>query len=169
MSIENLSSQTKNTTTILLNCFINDNEIVLEVPATYRLVDILRKKLDLTGTKISCEVGRCGACSVLMNGNLVNSCLLMAYQIQGSSINTIEYMSKESMNPIQQAFLEEGALQCGYCTPGMVMALKSLLSTNPSPSLEEIEIALSGNLCRCTGYNGIIRAVSRYIENSQSS
>lgn len=131
----------------------------LDVPPTYRLVDILRNELDLTGTKISCEVGRCGACSVIMNGKLVNSCLVMAYQIDGAEIQTIESVSSDTLHPIQEAFLEGGALQCGYCTPGMIMALKTLVAEKHKPSKEEVLQALSGNLCRCTGYEGILRAI----------
>ncbi|MFC4322852.1 (2Fe-2S)-binding protein [Litchfieldia salsa] len=149
-----------------ISFIVNGDKHSLEVPATYRLVDILRKELSLTGTKVSCEIGRCGACSVLMNGQLVNSCLLMAYQINNSEIETIENLSKEELHPIQKAFLEEGALQCGYCSPGMVMALKALLTDNNHPTIDEVTDSLSGNLCRCTGYNGIIRAVHRYISNS---
>ncbi|MBZ5751624.1 MULTISPECIES: (2Fe-2S)-binding protein [Metabacillus] len=147
---------------IKLNVTINGQLLSLSVPPTYRLVDLLRKELGLTGTKISCEIGRCGACSVLMNGTLVNACLVMAYQINGTVIETIEHVAQESLHPIQQAFLEEGALQCGYCTPGMVIALKSLLDINKQPTEEEVLDYLTGNLCRCTGYNGILRAVQRY-------
>ncbi|MBD8068002.1 (2Fe-2S)-binding protein [Bacillus sp. PS06] len=167
MNIEGSFTQTGEKSKLInLSFDVNGQQYVLKVPATYRLVDILRKELQLTGTKISCEIGRCGSCSVLMNGQLVNSCLIMAYQLQESEIETIENLSKNELHPIQQAFLEEGALQCGYCTPGMVMALKSLLTNQPKPNLEEVSNALSGNICRCTGYNGIIRAVHRYIENS---
>jgi xanthine dehydrogenase E subunit len=150
-----------------LNITINGRLYILFVPPTYRLVDILRNDLGLTGTKISCEIGRCGACSVLMNGNLVNACLVMAYQVNNKVIETIEQVAKESLHPIQQAFLEEGALQCGYCTPGMVIALKSLLDKNGKPTEEEVLDYLSGNLCRCTGYNGILRAVQRYKNDIQ--
>ncbi|GKU82868.1 putative xanthine dehydrogenase subunit E [Niallia sp. NCCP-28] len=138
---------------------INGAAKELEVPQTYRLVDVLRNELDLTGTKVSCEVGRCGACSVIMNGKLVNSCLVMAYQIEGAEIQTIESVSRETLHPIQEAFLEGGALQCGYCTPGMIMALKTLVAEKHKPSREEVLQALSGNLCRCTGYEGILRAI----------
>lgn len=138
---------------------VNGQEYELSLPPTYRLVNILRDVLNLTGTKISCEVGRCGACSVIMNGRLVNSCLIMAYHIDGAEIITIEGLSKEALHPIQEAFLQAGALQCGYCTPGMVIALKSLLDENPNPMREEVQNALCGNLCRCTGYEGILRAV----------
>lgn len=141
---------------------LNGNKTELIVPATYRLIDILRKELQLTGTKISCEIGRCGACSVMLNRQVANSCLVMAYQLQNAIVETIEYISANSLHPIQQAFLEEGGLQCGYCTPGMIVALSDLLENNPEPSDEEVLEHLSGNLCRCTGYTGILRAVQHY-------
>ena len=145
---------------------VNGHTIELSLPPTYRLVDILRDVLDLTGTKVACEVGRCGACSVIMNGKLVNSCLVMAYHLEDAEIITIESLSKEALHPIQEAFLQAGALQCGYCTPGMVIALKSLLDNNSMPSKKDVINALSGNLCRCTGYEGILRAVD-ILENNQ--
>jgi xanthine dehydrogenase E subunit len=148
---------------------LNGQPYNLSVPPTYRLVDMLRTDLQLTGTKISCEIGRCGACSVLLNGNVVNSCLVMAYQIHLATIETIEHISQQSLHPIQQAFLEEGGLQCGYCTPGMIIALKDLLEQNHQPTDEQIIEHLSGNLCRCTGYTGIIRAVQRYREGSNKT
>jgi 2-oxo-4-hydroxy-4-carboxy-5-ureidoimidazoline decarboxylase len=133
----------------------------LRVAPAARLVDILREDLGFTGTKISCEIGRCGACAVHMNGKLVNSCLVMAYQANHSSICTIEGLGGEDIHPIQRAFLEEGGFQCGYCTPGMIMAVKALLDEYPKPTQAQIQEGLSGNLCRCTGYGGIIRAVER--------
>ena len=138
---------------------VNGSSVDLSVPATYRLVDILRNELNLTGTKISCEVGRCGACSVILNGKLVNSCLVMAYQLEDAVVQTIESVSADALHPIQEAFLQGGALQCGYCTPGMIMALKGLLERESQPTKEEVLQGLSGNLCRCTGYEGILRAV----------
>lgn len=146
-----------------LSLTINRADVVLQVPPTKRLVTILREELNLTGTKISCEVGRCGACAVQINNQLVNSCLVMAYQANNASIVTIEGLVGEALDPIQRAFLEEGGFQCGYCTPGMVMAVNGLLATNPSPTEGQIQEALSGNLCRCTGYGGIIRAVQKAI------
>ncbi|MDL4841012.1 (2Fe-2S)-binding protein [Aquibacillus rhizosphaerae] len=143
---------------------INNHEKKLEVDPTTRLVDLLRNEFKLTGTKISCGIGRCGACSVMINGSLVNACLVMAYQINNASITTIEGVAEDSsLHPIQQAFLEEGGFQCGYCTPGMIMAVKSLVNETLNPTDEQIQLALSGNLCRCTGYGGIIRAVKRVI------
>lgn len=141
---------------------VNGEEKQLHITQTTRLVDVLRSHLNLTGTKVSCEVGRCGACMVLMDGEPVNSCLVMAYQCAGSEITTIEGLQGEKegeLHPIQQAFVEEGGFQCGYCTPGMVISTKALLDCNPQPSQEQIETGLCGNLCRCTGYGGILRAV----------
>lgn len=141
-----------------------DREVV--VPPSKRLLEVLRDDLQLTGTKRSCDIGRCGACMVLVDGEPFNSCLLMAYQVEGKTVTTIEGVaSEEELHPVQQAFLEEGGFQCGYCTPGMVLSVKALLERNANPSDEEIEEALSGNLCRCTGYGGILRAVRRAVES----
>jgi carbon-monoxide dehydrogenase small subunit len=142
---------------------INGQSVSLDVPPSRRLVTILRDDLQLTGTKISCEIGRCGACMVLVDGQQVNSCLTMAYQCEGKSITTIEGLGSMEIDPIQQCFLEEGGYQCGYCTPGMIISVKALLTHNPEPSTEDIEEALSGNLCRCTGYGGIVRSVHKAI------
>ncbi|WP_246628974.1 (2Fe-2S)-binding protein [Mesobacillus maritimus] len=144
---------------INISLCVNGQEQTIEVEATKRLVDILREDLQLTGTKISCEIGRCGACSVMMDKKLVNACLIRAYQVNGKEIMTIEALSQNGLHPIQNAFLEEGGFQCGYCTPGMVMAVKALLDEHPAPDEEQILQALSGNLCRCTGYSGIIRSI----------
>nr|WP_241155120.1 (2Fe-2S)-binding protein [Rummeliibacillus sp. TYF005] len=138
---------------------INGDKYILKTSPTEKLVNILRDELQLVGTKISCGIGRCGACSILVDGALVNSCLLMAYQVNGKSITTIEGMGGVSLDEIQEAFLLEGGFQCGYCTPGMILAVKYLLSMQPNPTEADIKEALSGNLCRCTGYGGIIRAV----------
>ncbi|WP_176547296.1 (2Fe-2S)-binding protein [Bacillus sp. AFS053548] len=146
-----------------LNLKINNKEKQLHVPPKMRLIDILRDELKMTGTKISCEIGRCGACAVHMDNKLVNSCLMMAYQVNNTSICTIEGIADKELHPIQLSFLEEGGYQCGYCTPGMIMAVKALLDTNSNPSDEEIKEALSGNLCRCTGYTGILRSIQKAI------
>jgi carbon-monoxide dehydrogenase small subunit len=147
----------------MLTFYVNDEEVTINVPPTKRLTDILRDDLQLTGTKVSCEMGRCGACMVLMNGDPVNSCLLMAYQAEGSRIETIENVANEELHPIQASMVKEGGFQCGYCTPGMVISIKGLLDNNPCPSYEEIVEGLSGNLCRCTGYSSIIRAVQELV------
>ncbi|MHA6488602.1 xanthine dehydrogenase subunit E [Bacillus cabrialesii] len=133
---------------------------IAAVPTT-RLSDLLRKEFQLTGTKVSCGIGRCGACSILIDGRLANACMTMAYQADGHSITTIEGLQKEELDICQTAFLEECGFQCGYCTPGMTIALKALFEENPHPADEEIEEGLAGNLCRCTGYGGIMRSAWR--------
>ncbi len=124
------------------------------------LVDFLRYELGLTGTHVGCEHGVCGACTVLVNGQTVRSCLLFAVQANGTEVTTIEGLATEGgLHPLQQAFQEHHALQCGFCTPGMILAALELLRTNPSPTEEEIRVGLAGNLCMCTGYVNIVRAV----------
>lgn len=126
------------------------------------LLEVLREDLNLTGTKNGCEVGECGACTVIMDGNPVNACLVLASQVEGHCVETIEGISSHGqLHPLQKAFIESGAVQCGFCTPGMIMASKSLLDKNPDPSKQEIQKALEGNLCRCTGYVKIIEAVQK--------
>jgi carbon-monoxide dehydrogenase small subunit len=121
---------------------------------------MLREDLGLTGTKRGCGNGECGACSVIMDGVLVNSCLIPAMKVNGSEILTVEGLADEGdLHPVQEAFLEKGAVQCGFCTPGMLLAAKNLLEQKASPSIEEIRKAISGNLCRCTGYTKIIEAI----------
>lgn len=141
---------------------VNGKDHTLEVEEDMRLIDLLREKLGLTGVKEGCSEGECGACTVIMDGEVVNSCLVMAFQAEGSSILTIEGLGdEENIHPIQQAFIDVGAVQCGYCTPGMILAAKALLDKNPNPTEEEIREAISGNLCRCTGYNKIVQAIDR--------
>ncbi|WP_040949061.1 (2Fe-2S)-binding protein [Gorillibacterium massiliense] len=151
---------------------VNGVEREMHIPPAMRLSELLRDHLGLNGLKVSCEIGRCGSCMILLDGAAVNSCLLMAYQCVGGEIITIEGLSdmdkEEALHPVQQAFLEEGAFQCGYCTPGMLISSVSLLNENPNPSREEIIDALSGNLCRCTGYGPILRAVEKAAQ-SQSN
>jgi len=131
-----------------------------------RLLDVLREELDLTGTKEGCGEGECGSCSILMNGVLVNSCLIPALQARGTTILTIEGLAHDDrLHPLQQAFLECGAAQCGICTPGMILAAVHLLKNTRRPSLEEIREGLSGNLCRCTGYLQIFEAVTKASRN----
>ncbi len=144
---------------------VNGKTERLEVSPTETLVHILREKLYLTGTKEGCGQGDCGACSVWFNGKIVNSCLIWAGKLQDANIVTIEGLgSLTALHPIQECFIEAGAIQCGYCTPGMIMAVYALLKENPDPDEKEIRTAISGNLCRCTGYNVIIEAVKKAAE-----
>ena len=128
--------------------------------APYRtLADVLREEMRLTGTKKGCDVGDCGACTVLLNGKPVNSCLIVAATVQNSEILTIEGLAKDGkLHPLQESFLKEGAVQCGFCTPGVLMSLKALLDNNPAPTPEDVKTAIAGNLCRCTGYSKIFKA-----------
>ncbi|MCL6094851.1 MAG: (2Fe-2S)-binding protein [Actinobacteria bacterium] len=127
----------------------------------HTLLEILREDLGLTGTKHGCELGECGACTVLVDGIPQLSCLLLPHQVEGKEITTVEGLAKsgDELHPLQEAFVEVGAVQCGYCTPGMLLTAKALLDENPAPSRQEIAEALSGNICRCTGYESITRAV----------
>ena len=144
----------------LINLNVNGNDYEVAVKPGTTLLDLLREQLRLTGTKKGCELGDCGACTVLLNGKAVNSCLVLAVEADDQNILTIEGItSGDELHPIQQAFVEKGAIQCGYCTPGMILRTKSFLDKNANPSKEEIKEALSGNLCRCTGYTKIIEAV----------
>ena len=139
---------------------VNGQAISAEVEARMTLADFLREQLGLTGTKLGCEHGVCGSCTVLWDGAAVRSCLVLAAQADGANLTTIEGLSTgEAMHPVQQAFWEHHGLQCGFCTPGMVLTAVALLEENPAPSEAEIREALSGNLCRCTGYQNIVRAV----------
>lgn len=132
----------------------------VQVGPEERLIDLLRLKLKLTGTKEGCGEGECGACSVIMDGVVVNACMVLAYQARGTEILTIEGLAQNGIaDPVQQAFVDNGAVQCGFCTPGMVMSAKALLLKNASPAEADIKEALAGNLCRCTGYVNIIKAV----------
>ncbi len=145
------------------------HEVAVRPGAT--LLDVLRDELKLTGTKKGCELGDCGACTVLLDGKVVNSCLTLALEADGREVQTVEGISNGAdLHPIQQAFVEAGAIQCGFCTPGMVVRAKALLDANPQPTDDEIKEALSGNLCRCTGYSKIIEAVDRaalYLQGKQ--
>ncbi len=139
---------------------VNDVEYKLKVDDSRRLLDILREDLGLTGTKEGCSIGECGACTVILNGDAVNSCLILAAQVDDAEIETVENLEKnETLSRLQQAFVENGAIQCGFCTPGMLMSTKALLDKNQHPDIGEIKDALEGNLCRCTGYVPIIKSV----------
>ncbi|WP_353068405.1 (2Fe-2S)-binding protein [Tunturibacter empetritectus] len=139
---------------------VNGESKVLKAPPMKRLLDVLREDLHLTGAKEGCGEGECGSCSILMNGDLVNSCLIPILQAEGAEITTIEGVAiDERLHPIQQCFLENGGAQCGICTPGMILAIRHLLEKYPQPTLLQIQEGLSGNLCRCTGYIRIFNAV----------
>ena len=141
---------------------INGHEKTIEAPPMKRLLDILREDLHLTGAKEGCGEGECGACAVLINGELVNSCLVPILQAEGAEITTIEGLfTDEKLHPIQQCFLKEGGAQCGICTPGMILATHHLLDKYPQPTLLQIQEGLNGNLCRCTGYMRIFNAVQQ--------
>jgi len=139
---------------------VNEAEHILELEPRELLVYVLREQLGLTGTNVGCDTSSCGACTVLLDGESVKSCTLLGVQVDGHEITTIEGLATNgTMHPVQEAFHEQHGLQCGYCTPGFIMAVVSLLEETPNPSEEEIRHALEGNLCRCTGYHNIVRAV----------
>jgi len=141
---------------------VNEEERDLLVDPNVTLLDMLRNELGLTGTKKGCDEGDCGSCTVIVDGKVMTSCLVLAVEVDGSSITTIEGLQDgESLHPIQQAFVDTGAVQCGYCTPGMILTTKALLDENPNPSEADIQHYLEGNLCRCTGYTKIVEAVHR--------
>lgn len=147
---------------IEIACKINGAEYCLGVDPTQSLAEFLRNELGLLGTKVSCGEGECGACTVIVNGKAINSCIMLAPEIDGCEVITIEGLSQTGeLDPIQQAYIDEGAVQCGFCTPGMVMSTKALLMENSNPDEGEIRRALAGNLCRCTGYHRIVQAVKK--------
>ncbi len=139
---------------------LNGKEVRVEVPPHWTLLRLLREGLGLTGTKEGCGIGECGSCTVLLDGMPVNSCLILAPKVEGRKVETIEGLgSRDLLHPLQKSFIEHGAIQCGFCTPGMLMSSKALLDRNPKPTRPEIKEAISGNLCRCTGYQQIIEAI----------
>jgi carbon-monoxide dehydrogenase small subunit len=141
---------------------LNGREVSTKIRPNLLLVDLLRDVLNLKGTKAGCRQGECGACTVLVNGEPVNSCILPAMKVSGQSVTTIEGLAKEDkLDPIQEAFVDEGAVQCGFCTPAMVLSAKALLEKNPHPDESQIRQSLSGVLCRCTGYRKIVKAVQK--------
>ena len=141
---------------------VNGKRYELSVPANRKLVDLLREELALTGTKIGCASGECGACTVHLDGRPVNSCLVLAVEADGCEVRTVEGLSLNGvLTAVQESFIKEGAAQCGYCTPGMLMSATALLAENPNPDEGDIRKSLSGNFCRCTGYASIMRAVKR--------
>lgn len=144
--------------TIKITLKVNDSQKIIQTLSNRTLLDILRDDLHLSGAKDGCREGECGACTVLMDHHPVNACLVLAGQANGHSIETIESLEN---HPLQKAFIEKGAVQCGFCIPGMIMASKALLDENPNPTRPEIQVALAGNLCRCTGYIKIFEAVEQ--------
>ncbi len=144
----------------LITLNVNGDQFEVAVKPSDLLIDVLRDKLGLMGTKQGCDTGKCGACTVIMDGRSIRSCLIFAIAAQGSSITTIEGLAPlDGMHPLQRSFVDHGAIQCGFCTPGMIMFAKAFLDENPHPSREEIQEALTANVCRCTGYVKIIEAV----------
>jgi aerobic-type carbon monoxide dehydrogenase small subunit (CoxS/CutS family) len=145
---------------------LNGSKVSTQISPNLLLVDLLRDVLGLKGTKVGCREGECGACTVLVNGEPINSCILPAMKVAGQEVTTIEGLSQgDELDPIQQAFLDEGAVQCGFCTPAMVLTAKALLTKNPDPDESQIRQNLSGVLCRCTGYCKIIKAVQKASQN----
>lgn len=147
---------------MILNFYVNGIKTELNVEPDRRLIDILREDLELTGTKEGCGEGECGSCTVIIDGKAVHACLTIAIQLEGTHILTIEGLEhKGELSKIQKAFVDANAIQCGFCTPGMIMSTKALLINNPNPSEQEIRNALAGNICRCSGYSQILKAVRK--------
>jgi carbon-monoxide dehydrogenase small subunit len=148
-----------------LNLTVNGEPYELEVEPHRTLLEVVRDDLRLTGAKEGCGTGDCGACSMVIDGRLVTSCLMLAVEADGADILTIEGLARDGkLHPLQRAFIDHGAVQCGFCTPGVILAAKCLLDNNPNPSEEEIRRAIAGNLCRCTGYTKIVRAIAAATE-----
>ena len=146
--------------TIQIHTTINGRKLSLRIPPNQTLLELLRDELGLTGTKCGCEIGECGACTVLLDGDAVNSCLVLAPQIDGREVVTVEGLMKDgTLDPLQESFMNHDAVHCGFCTPGMLMSAKALLAENPHPDDREIRTGISGNLCRCTGYVHIVEAI----------
>lgn len=146
---------------------LNGNQVEIETKPNRRLLDILREDLGLTGTKEGCSIGECGACTVIINGRAVNSCLVLAGEVHNSEVITIEGIAQNGkLHPLQENFLKYGAVQCGFCTPGMILSAYVLLRNNKNPDEEEIKEAIAGNLCRCTGYKQIIEAIKQTIQQN---
>jgi carbon-monoxide dehydrogenase small subunit len=144
----------------IIKFILNDDPVEIACESNVALIDLIRDHLGLTGTKKGCEEGECGACTVLLDGNPVNSCLVLAHEIDGHEVVTVEGIAKDGeLHPIQKEFIKRWAFQCGYCTPGMVMSAKALLDKNPDPTEYEVREAISGNLCRCTGYVKYVESI----------
>jgi carbon-monoxide dehydrogenase small subunit len=145
----------------LIKFFLNGEPVQIEIEPHLTLLRLLRDKLEMTGTKEGCGMGECGACTVLLNGKTINSCIYPAMEVDGKMVTTIEGLldPQGNLHPIQKAFIEYGAIQCGFCTPGMILSAKALIDENPNPTEEEIRNGIAGNICRCTGYIQIIQAI----------
>lgn len=144
----------------LINLQINGEPYEVSVKPNMTLLDFLRETIGLTGTKKGCDAGECGSCTVLLDGKAINSCLVLAVDANGRELLTIEGLAKNGqLHPLQEAFIQEGAVQCGYCTPGMLLSAKALLDENPTPTEEDVKRGIAGNLCRCTGYVRIVKAI----------
>ena len=157
-------------TTHTITVTVNGSQEHLMVPSNMTLLQMLREKMALTGTKNGCEAGECGACTVLVDGEPVNSCMTLAVEVDGRAVTTVEGLAHGGqLSPLQEAFVEHNAVQCGFCTPGVLISAHALLERNPHPTEEEIRAALVGNLCRCTGYLRIIQAVQTAAEHSTPS
>ena len=149
---------------IIIHFVLNQQPVSLEVAAKRRAVDVLREDLDLTGTKEGCGEGDCGACTIIMDGQAVNACLVLAPEANGKVITTVEGLAHgDELSPLQESFIDHAALQCGFCTPGMLMSAEAMLRKNPHPTREQINRNMSGNLCRCTGYKKIVEAIEDVI------
>lgn len=154
---------------VAIKFVLNQQQFSREVAPDRRLIDFLREDLELTGTKIGCGEGDCGACTIIIDGKTANSCLLLAAQIDGKALLTIEGMGDdENLHPLQAAFMETGAVQCGFCTPGMLLSAKALLDKNPRPDRQEIMQSIAGNLCRCTGYKKIADAIEQVVRQNSA-
>ncbi len=149
-----------------IRLIVNGKSYKISIPPWRTLLEVIRENLKLTGTKEGCGLGECGACTVIMDGRTVNSCLVLAAEADGGQITTIEGLTDgDKLHPIQQAFVDHGGLQCGFCTPGMIMSAKALLDENPTPTEDEIKRGIAGNLCRCTGYTKIIESIKAAAED----
>lgn len=149
----------------MIKFVLNGKPVSVEVPSHWTLLRVLREKFNLTGTKEGCGIGECGVCTVLLDKNPVNACLILAPKVEGRSVETIEGLgSKEAFHPLQKSFVDYGAVQCGFCTPGILMSSKALLERNAHPTQDEIKEAISGHLCRCTGYQQIIEAIEALVK-----
>ncbi len=154
-------------TTQRLECIVNNKKVDIDVAPDAILLDVLRENLNLTGPKKGCGEGECGACTVIIDGVTINSCMYPALKANGKEIITVEGLSEGELTKLQQAFIDEGAVQCGFCTPGMLLSAKVILDKYPNPTREEIRKGISGNLCRCTGYTKILNAVERAAKDSE--